>query len=100
MLLDSFSPGTNLHYLCLHEPISKNSFDTPLTTLTITVSFHIVCSNSVILPFIIPNLRVGTHDSLLALSHNHIIKLGLFGMRLIKYPTTSPLKEIVEGIHV
>ncbi|KAJ0436394.1 putative ATPase, V1 complex, subunit C, vacuolar ATP synthase subunit C superfamily [Helianthus annuus] len=54
----------------------KNPFDTPLTTLTITVSFHIVCSNSVILPFNIPNLRVGTLDSILVLS-DHIIKVCL-----------------------
>ncbi|KAI3777694.1 hypothetical protein L1987_47495 [Smallanthus sonchifolius] len=98
----------------LRESISKNSFDTPLYR------------------FNIPNLRVGTLDSLLALSDDllksnafiegcsHKIRrqiedlekasgilassLTVDGVRFVwdeaKYPTMSPLKEIVDGIHV
>ncbi|KAL4566713.1 hypothetical protein LXL04_030835 [Taraxacum kok-saghyz] len=105
----------------LQESISKNSFDTPLYR------------------FNIPNLRVGTLDSLLALSDDllkantfieacsHKIRRqiedleklsGILSSSLTvdgvpvdsyltkfvwdeaKYPTMSPLKEIVDGIHV
>ncbi|PWA83668.1 ATPase, V1 complex, subunit C [Artemisia annua] len=105
----------------LQEQISKNSFDTPLYR------------------FNIPNLRVGTLDSLLALSDDllksntfiegcsHKIRRQIEDLEKVsgvnsssltvdgipvdsyltkfvwdeaKYPTMSPLKEIVDGIHV
>ncbi|XP_057472912.1 V-type proton ATPase subunit C-like [Actinidia eriantha] len=105
----------------LQESISKHSFDTPLYR------------------FNIPNLRVGTLDSLLALSDDllksnafiegvsHKIRRQIEELERVsgvisssltvdgvpvdsyltrfvwdeaKYPTMSPLKEIVDGIHV
>ncbi|GJW01782.1 V-type proton ATPase subunit C [Tanacetum coccineum] len=105
----------------LQEQISKNSFDTPLYR------------------FNIPNLRVGTLDSLLSLSDDllksntfiegcsHKIRRQIEDLEKVsgilsssltvdgvpvdsyltkfvwdeaKYPTMSPLKEIVDGIHV
>ncbi|KAK6127815.1 hypothetical protein DH2020_013540 [Rehmannia glutinosa] len=105
----------------LQESISKQSFDTPLYR------------------FNIPNLRVGTLDSLLALSDDllkansfiegvsHKIRRQIEELERVsgvvsssltvdgvpvdsyltrfvwdeaKYPTMSPLKEIVDGIHV
>ncbi|KAL0318933.1 UNVERIFIED_CONTAM: V-type proton ATPase subunit C [Sesamum angustifolium] len=87
----------------LQESISKQAFDTSLYR------------------FNIPNLRVGTLDSLLALSDD-LLKANSFiegvshksgdrsrnwrGSRVLfmwdeaKYPTMSPLREIVDGIHV
>ncbi|CAA2939124.1 V-type proton ATPase subunit C [Olea europaea subsp. europaea] len=105
----------------LQESISKNAFDTPLYR------------------FNIPNLRVGTLDSLLALSDDllksnnfiegvsHKIRRQIEDLERVsgvvsssltvdgvpvdsyltrfvwdeaKYPTMSPLREIVDGIHV
>lgn len=114
------SPASSL-WSRLQESISKNSFDTPLYR------------------FSIPNLRVGTLDSLLSLSDDllksnnfieaasHKIRRQIEDLERVsgvlsssltvdgvpvdsyltrfvwdeaRYPTMSPLKEIVDGIHV
>ncbi|KAL8123233.1 hypothetical protein AgCh_011268 [Apium graveolens] len=114
------SPASSL-WSRLQESISKNSFDTPLYR------------------FNVPNLRVGTLDSLLSLSDdlvksNNFIEASSHKIRRqieelervsginsssltvdgvpvdsyltrfvwdeARYPTMSPLKEIVDGIHV
>ncbi|KAL8099166.1 hypothetical protein AgCh_031732 [Apium graveolens] len=114
------SPASSL-WSRLQDSISKNSFDTPLYR------------------FSVPNLRVGTLDSLLSLSDDllksnnfieaasHKIRRQIEDLERVsgvsstsltvdgvpvdsyltrfvwdeaRYPTMSPLKEIVDGIHV
>ncbi|KAK1358001.1 V-type proton ATPase subunit C [Heracleum sosnowskyi] len=114
------SPASSI-WSRLQESISKNSFDTPLYR------------------FNVPNLRVGTLDSLLSLSDDlvksnnfieaasHKIRRQIEDLERVsginsgsltvdgvpvdsyltrfvwdeaRYPTMSPLKEIVDGIHV
>ncbi|KAG6401852.1 hypothetical protein SASPL_138720 [Salvia splendens] len=77
----------------LQESISKQAFDTSLYR------------------FNIPNLRVGTLDLLLSLSDDlskaskqlyrgSVTQNPAFVWDEAKYPTMSPLKEIVDGIHI
>ncbi|KAB5520881.1 hypothetical protein DKX38_025200 [Salix brachista] len=135
----------------LQEQISKHSFDTPLYRVSFFLFFSLLFSSSDLFTFTLifcyflsvsqfntPNLRVGTLDSLLALSDDlvksnnfiegvsHKIRrqieefervsgvesnaltvdgvpvdsyLTRFVWDEAKYPTMSPLKEIVDSIH-